>query len=212
MSANGFVSSLDAMATWVTRMALLNFLWLLYSLRGLFVAGIFPATVAALGIARKWLMDEQEVNIRKTFKEIYRRDFGSANGLGWILTIIGGVLYMNYQAINALQGEVLFIVPFAFYLVVFFYFLIVIWSFPLTAHYNASIFQQMKNAFVIGLTKIHISIATMVSLFAIVYFSLELPTLILFFLFSIGTLIWMAYAIRVFNKFDNKKIIETEVS
>lgn len=53
MHANGFVSTLDYIATWVARMALLNLLWFLYSLLGLLVAGVFPATIATLGVVEE---------------------------------------------------------------------------------------------------------------------------------------------------------------
>lgn len=204
MYANGFISSIDRIATWITRMALLNLLWVLYTLLGLIIGGVFPATVAALGIVRKWLMDEQDIGIWETFKDIYKQEFISANGLGWILNVIGGILYFNYRAIEAFQGQLSFIVPFAYYLLLFFFFLVIIWSFPLKAHYDAGILQLIKNALILGLTKIHISIAVLITLFAVAYLSLEVPTVTLFFLFSLSALIWFWFTFRVFVHLDNK--------
>ncbi|WP_339180095.1 YesL family protein [Oceanobacillus sp. FSL W7-1293] len=204
MHANGFVSTLDYIATWVARMALLNLLWFLYSLLGLLVAGVFPATIATLGVVRKWLMGEQDIKIWKTFRKIYKQEFTSVNGLGWVLTGIGGVLFLNYKAIEAFGRELSFIVPFAFYLLLFLYMVIVIWSFPLKAHYHAGIFQHIKNALVIGITKIHISIATIIALFAVAYLSLEIPTVILFFIFSLSALIWFWFSFRIFIALDKE--------
>ncbi|MBU8791306.1 YesL family protein [Oceanobacillus caeni] len=204
MYANGFVSTLDRIATWITRMALLNLLWVLYSLLGLLIAGVFPATIATLGVVRKWMMGEQDIKIWKTFRKIYKQEFTSGNGLGWVLTGIGGVLYLNYKAIQAFGGQLSFIVPFAFYLLLFLYTIIIIWSFPLKAHYHAGVFQHIKNALVIGITKIRISIATIITLFAVVYLSLEIPTLILFFIFSLSALIWFWFSFRIFITLDRK--------
>src|SRR5699024_398229 len=106
MKGNRIVSLLDTILTWITRLAFVNFLWILFSILGLFVGGIFPATIAALGVSRKWLMSERDIPILKTFKELYRRDFVASNILGWILTLIGILLYINFRVILNLEDEV----------------------------------------------------------------------------------------------------------
>lgn len=208
LSANGIVTTLDKIMHWVTKLAFLNFLWIAFSILGLFVAGAFPATVATLNVSRKWIGGEQDLKIWKTFKGTYRQEFFSANILGWLFTLIGLVLYFNYRLLAASQGEVLFIVPIAFYIVTFIYIFIVIWTFPLLAHYQASIMQHLKNALVIGLTKIHISIAKVIVIFSVLYLSLELPVLIPFYTFSICSLVWIWLSMHVFSQLDNRSVSE----
>ncbi|MBP1969284.1 putative membrane protein YesL [Virgibacillus natechei] len=208
MNANGVVTSLDKIMHWVTKLAFLNFLWIVFSIFGLFVAGVFPATVATLNISRKWIGGQQDIKIWKSFKSIYRQEFISANLLGWLFALIGLVLYFNYRLLAASQGEVIFIVPFAFYIVIFMYILTVIWTFPLLAYYQASIMRHLKNALVIGLTKIHISIAKVIVIFSVLYLSLELPVLIPFYTFSICSLVWIWLSMHVFSKLDNRSISE----
>jgi len=205
MHVNGFMSTLDRIANWISRMALLNLLWMLYTLRGLIVGGVFPSTVASLGVVRKWLMGEQDIKISETFKKNYRQEFLSSNILGWVMTGIGVILYLNYQVMVASPHEVHFIIPFAFYLILLIYLLVLIWSFPLMAHYEASVFQHMLNALVIGFTKMHKSIAVLVSLFSLTYLSLEFPAAIVFFLFSLSSLIWFWFTLSVFKTLDDKK-------
>ncbi|BDG36084.1 DUF624 domain-containing protein [Saccharococcus caldoxylosilyticus] len=41
---------------WITRLACINILWMLFTLAGLIVFGIAPATVALFTIVRKWLV------------------------------------------------------------------------------------------------------------------------------------------------------------
>ena len=72
MKGKQIVTSLDRILQWIMRLAVVNGLWILFSLFGLLVGGVFPATVAALGLSRKWILGEQEVKIWKTFKQIYR--------------------------------------------------------------------------------------------------------------------------------------------
>lgn len=205
MYVNGFMSILDRIANWISRMALLNLLWMLYTLRGLIVGGVFPATVASLGVVRKWLMEEQDIKIWETFKKGYSQEFLSSNILGWVMTGIGMILFLNYQVMVASPQEVHFIIPFAFYLTILIYLFVFIWSFPLMAHYKASVLQHMINALVIGFTKMHKSIAILVSLFSILYVSLEFPAAIVFFLFSLSSLIWFWFTLSVFKSLDDKK-------
>ncbi|WP_405096689.1 YesL family protein [Oceanobacillus sp. FSL H7-0719] len=203
MYANRFITSLDRIAVWITRIAFLNILWISYTLLGLIIGGIFPATIAALGVVRKWLMGDEEIKVWETFRRIYKQEFISANGLGWILSVIGAGLYLNFKIIEAFQGQLNMLIPFAFYLTLFFYLLIVVWSFPLKAHYEAGIFRTIINALILGLTKVHISVIIIISLFAITYFSLEVPAFILFLLFSLSALIWFWNAFRVFKTLDS---------
>ncbi|WP_404455485.1 YesL family protein [Virgibacillus necropolis] len=204
MNGKGVVSSLDFILQWIMRLAIVNLLWILFSLLGLIVGGVFPATVAALGVSRKWIMGDQEIKIWQTFKHIYRQDFISANILGWLLSIGGGLLYANYRVIASSAGEIFFVIPFAFYLVVFLYTIIVIWCFPLLAHYQANWFHHIRNALIIGLTKIHYTIASGVFVIGVTYFSLEYPGVLPFFSISIMTVGCMWFSMQIFKKMDNR--------
>lgn len=208
MHVNGFITSLDRIAIWITRMVHLNILWILYTLLGLVIGGIFPATIAAFGVVRKWLMDEQDIKVWETFRVIYKQEFLSANGLGWILSVIGVGLFLNFKMIEAFQGQVNPIIPFVFYLIIFLYLLIVVWTFPLKAHYEASILRTIINALILGLTKVHISIIILIFLFAITYLSLEIPMLILLSLFSLAVLVWFWNALRIFRVIDHNKNLQ----
>lgn len=203
MDGKQIVSSLDRMMYWIMRLAILNGLWFLFSILGLFLAGVFPATVAVLGVARKWIMGNDEIHIFQTFKEIYKQEFKNANLLGWILTIMGIVLYLNYRVMLN-TADLLFIIPFAFYLLVFFYSIIVVWSFPLMAHYEAKWHQHVKNAFIIGISKIHYTLLLGMVIFIVHYISLKIPAFILFFSIATGLSGCMWVAMQVFNKLDKR--------
>ncbi|WP_408011396.1 YesL family protein [Pseudalkalibacillus sp. A8] len=202
MNGKQIVTTLDLILRWIMRLAAINVLWFFYSLLGFFVGGVFPATVAALGVSRKLLNGEQDIKIWRTFKQIYRQEFASANILGWLLSVVGALLYLNYQVIVNSAGEIIFVIPFIFYLVLFFYIIIVLWSFPLLAHYHATWFQQIKNALIIGLTKIHYTFASGLVVFAVMYFSLVYPGVIPFFSISVAALGCMWFSMRIFWKLD----------
>ncbi|WP_082233004.1 YesL family protein [Halobacillus massiliensis] len=205
MNVDNIVKNLDKLLMWITKLTLLNMLWFLYSVLGLVVGGVFPATVSALGVAKKWLAGEREIKTHLMFKEIFKREFKSANKLGWTLTIIGILLYINYRLIDNDQGQLSILVPAAFYIIVFLYLLITLWSFPMLTYYQTTTFKYIKNSLVIGLTKLHISLAIGVLLFAVTYHSLNIPVLFLFFYISSCAIGWMWLAIRVFTAIPAEK-------
>jgi len=204
MNAKQIVSSIDLILYWVTSLAFINVLWILFTLRGLVVGGAFPATIAALGVSRKLILRDSEVKIWQTFKQVYREEFLQSNILGWFLSIIGGLLYINFRIISKSAGDFAIVTPFAFYFVLFFYSIIVIWSFPLLAHYKATWFQHVKNAFIIGLTKFHYTFAIGLLAFTVMYFSLEYPGLVPFFSISVFAMGGMWFSLKIFSKIDQK--------
>ncbi|WP_226037213.1 YesL family protein [Aquibacillus saliphilus] len=203
MKGKQIVTSLDLILQWIMRLAFVNVLWILFSLMGFVIGGVFPATVAALGVSRKWIMGQHDIKIWRTFKQIYRQEFIGANKLGWLLSVIGGLLYLNYRVIINSAEDIFFIIPFAFYLLLFFYIIVVIWSFPLLTHYQASIVQHIKNAIIIGLTKIHYTIVSGFVIVLTMYLSLSYPGIIPFFSFSIVSLLCMWFSMQIFSKVDN---------
>ncbi|MBT2757034.1 YesL family protein [Mesobacillus foraminis] len=202
MNGKQIVTKLDALLQWIVRLVLLNILWILFSALGLFAAGVFPATAAVLAVARKWVMGEQDIKIWSTFKQVYRQEFLAANSMGWILSVIGAILYFNHQVMTSHIQEMSFVVPFAFYFIVFFYTMLVIWSFPLLAHYKANWHQHFKNAIIIGLTKIHYTIVCGAVVFAVLYFSLSFPGLLPFFTISTIGVGCMWLALQIFSQLD----------
>lgn len=214
MNAQRIVNTLDKIFTLVMRLAAVNALWFLYTLKGLIVLGFFPATLSALKIFRKWRLGEFDLPIWKTFKQEYRTEFAKSNAIGWILTIAGIVLYLNYLAIQSV-GSVSILSHVAFYLLIFFYLTLVIWSFPQLAHYDGKISHFFKNAVIIGFGQIHYTIAVMAYIFAVLYVSLKFPGLLPFFSMSAIAFGWIWISMGLFQKNErkmNNQLISGEVN
>jgi len=205
MNGKQIVTKLDYLLHWIVRLVMLNVLWIVFSVCGLVAVGIFPATTAVLGVARKWQMGEEDLKIWNTFKQIYRQEFLASNMMGWILSIVGIILYLNYQALSILGDEIVFYVPFAFYFIVFFYTILVIWSFPLLTHYKATCLQHFKNGIIIGLSKIHYTILSGTVIFAGIYFSLSYPGVIPFFTVSVIGMGCMWFSLQIFRQLDGQQ-------
>lgn len=202
MDGSQIVLSLDRILRWIVQLVAINLLWFYYTMLGVFIGGVFPATVAALGLSRKIIMGEADVEKKKLFKQIYKEEFLRANLMGWLLTIIAGILYINYYAIVNSSEELLFVFPFTFYFILFFYLIVVIWVFPLLAHYQTTFFGYIRNAVIIGLTKIHYTLASGSVIFLVVYFSLDFPGIIPFFSISVIAISCMWIAMLIFENLD----------
>ncbi|KPC99769.1 hypothetical protein LR69_02005 [Geobacillus sp. BCO2] len=71
---------------WITRLAYINLLWLVFTVFGLVILGIAPATVALFTIVRKWLLfHDHDVPVLKTFVRTYKGEFWRANRIGLLL-------------------------------------------------------------------------------------------------------------------------------
>ncbi len=205
MFGQQFVGSLDRILKIILQVAWLNLLWILFTLLGVVVAGFFPATTATISVARKWVQNKEEIAVFKTFKQFYKKEFLKSNIIGWILTAMAAILYVNYQVLIQLGDQVSIIVVFAFYFVIFLYSILVIWIFPLLSHYQSSIKQYFKNALIIGITRMPITILIGITIFFILYMSLRLPTMLLFCTVSLISLSLAFFSMRVFEKIDNNQ-------
>lgn len=203
MSSQNIVNSLDRLFTWITRLVVLNLLWIFYTIIGLVVGGIFPATLSVLKIFRKWIIGEEEVPLWSTFRQEYRRDFIKSNIIGWILTLAGMILFMNYLVIKSTEN-ISVLIPVAFYILIILYINVLIWSFPQLAHYNGEIKVFLKNAIILGFGKLHYTIAIIIYLFIVMYISLSFPGILPFFTVSIGAFGWIWLSMNLFQKMDLK--------
>ncbi len=205
MFGQQFVGSLDRILKIILQVAWLNLLWILSTLIGLVVAGFFPATTAAISVARKWVQKKEDIAVYSAFKQAYKKEFIKSNIIGWILTAMATILFINYQALLQLGDQVPIIVVFAFYFVIFLYSILVIWIFPLLSHYQSSVKQYFKNALIIGIKRMPITILIGIIIFGILYMSLRLPTMLLFCTVSLISLSLAFFSMREFEKIDNKQ-------
>ncbi|MFC6465741.1 YesL family protein [Marinilactibacillus sp. GCM10026970] len=200
---------LDITLTLIVNLCKLNLLWITFTLLGAIIAGIYPATTAALMVSRKWLLTKDYTVSVKEYFSLFKEEFVSANKSGILFTIAGLILFLNYNLLASSTLILPIIVPIAFYILLFSFITTLIWFFPLYVHRENSLLKQVRNAFIIGVLKIPITIIQMLSLFMLLYISLALPTMFLFFTFSIVVVFWMKWGLKgilstKFKSFENK--------
>lgn len=199
---------LDLTLSFIINLFKLNLLWMGFTILGLGVAGFFPATLAALKVTRKWLLTKDNSITTKEFITYMKVELISGNIIGYLLTIVGIVLYVNYQLLAQMSGNFSIIIPIAFYLILFLYTTTVLWVFPLYIHRENKVFKTIKNALIIGILKLPITFALMSLIFILFYFSLAMPTMLIFFTFSILFTVWMQWSLKGLNriKFTNENL------
>src|SRR5690606_34729027 len=103
--------------------------WLLFSLLGLVILGIFPATASMYTVIRKWLNNE-EVHTFRVFSETYRKEFMQTNKIGWLLALMGLILYLDFIFLGNMQGIFFNILAFILLPITFIYFSVLFFISP----------------------------------------------------------------------------------
>jgi uncharacterized membrane protein YesL len=152
MDATGVTGKLYHACQWITRLAFLNLLWLVFTGVGLFIFGAAPSTVAMFTIIRKWLQGEKELPIFRLFLEIYIKEFWASNRLGLVLMVVTFVLFVDWVLIGSVQGILYPILTGCLIGVAFLFSIVMLFIFPVYVHYEYKTFQYIKVAFLLGIS------------------------------------------------------------
>jgi len=199
----GFALKYYRFTVWVVRLVYVNLLWILFTVIGLGVLGIMPATAAMFAVVRKWLRGEDDFPIFTTYKDAYKEEFLKANLLGYILAIIGYILYLDIQIMQLQEG--LFFQFFTYLVIVIFvfYFITLIYAFPMFAHMDLKIRDYLRWSLILGVTHPIITIFILIGLGIIYLFTIRLMP-ILFILLGLPLVAFVVSwgAKKIFDKLE----------
>lgn len=205
MQMGGFTGGLFRFSEWAMKLAYLNILWILFSILGLGVFGVMPATVATFTIARKWLKLEEDIPIGKTFFSTYKKEFVKSNTIGFILAIIGMILYVNYQYLQVIENPIIHIVVVSLILMMsIFYGILILYIVPVYVHFDLKLSQYFKYALMIGIMNIHLTIIMVVTIYLLYLFLIFIPGLIPVFVISLLALVIMGISYYAFLLLEKK--------
>lgn len=205
MQMGGFTGGFFRFSEWAMKLAYLNLLWILFSILGFGVFGIMPATVATFTITRKWLKQEEDLPIGKTFFSTYKKEFLKSNVIGFILAIIGMVLYVNYQYLDVIKNPIIHIVIVSLILMMsIFYGILILYIVPVYVHFDLKLSQYFKYALMIGIMNIHLTIIMVVSIYLLYLFLIFIPGLIPVFIVSMLALVIMGISYYAFLLIEKK--------
>ncbi|QGH33698.1 DUF624 domain-containing protein [Gracilibacillus salitolerans] len=195
---------------WIAKLALLNMLWIMYSLCGFLVFGLFPATVALLMVTRDLKRNNQK-GIRASFLQYFVNNFIKANAYGFFIAIVN-ICLISLTFKSAHQFSVIISVP--IFVITVLAFLISLFLLPVFTYFKASFVNHLKLATIIALGHPVVSFVlfSLFSLnFGIIFYSrilIAYPILFLFFMVSVSAYLVTVVLMPVFGKFSTTTDIE----
>ncbi|WP_099157007.1 YesL family protein [Virgibacillus ndiopensis] len=195
MEMNRLMGWIYQFCRWITTLAYINILWITFTLIGIVFLGFFPATVAMFTVVKKLVIGETNIPISKTFWQSYRTEFWKINCLGFILLLIGIILYVDL-AIFSNREHFIYLVHRVGLIAIFLIFMVFcMFIFPIYTHFDLKFSQYFKRTFaIIFLVPIR-SLGMILSAIGLYFVMLKLPGLILFFSGSVLSFVctWIAY-------------------
>ena len=197
--------SIFKLTEWVSRLALLNLLWIGFTLVGFVIFGFFPATVAMFSVIRQWLRGRTDLPLFRYYFQAFRAEFFKANGYGLLIMLLGLIVYADliFLSVNPSPNRLLFQVP--LYLFLLFASLTLLYLYPVYVHYKLDFFKIIKQAFLIMLIHPFQTIAMVLGIATTMLVMYFIPALIIFFSGSFTALIIMATCYHAFLKIEQKQ-------
>jgi uncharacterized membrane protein YesL len=199
----GFMRGFYNISEWIMRFAYVNILWIFFSLLGLIMFGFFPATTAMFAVIRKWVLKQPEIPVFQTFWFTYKSEFLKSNLLGLFIIIFGYILYFNINIIEATMIPTLKLLYIPNLIVISFFLLTLIYIFPVFVHFDVSLVQVLKNAFILMVTNLMATCSMGILSGFLWFIFLKFPGLIPFFSGSFIAFLLMWLSNAVFVKVSN---------
>ncbi|QXE00605.1 YesL family protein [Terribacillus sp. DMT04] len=189
---------------WVTRMAYVNILWLLFLLPGLVLFGFFPATTALLHVMQQWLQGKTDFPIFQTFLTTYKKEFLNSNKLGYIFVLLGYILYLDFLFLTSAANGAALYLTIPYLVLTCLVGLTSLYAFPMLVRYEMNPMQIVKRAFFMIMLNPGQTFQMCVAVGGISAILWYFQGLALFFSFSILALIIMMPAVRAFERTEQK--------
>lgn len=165
----------------IWNLILLNILWLLFTVLGLGLFGIFPATVAVLAIQRNWIQKKDTLSLFKEFWKYYKADFKNANFFGLFVWVFVYLFYIDWKFVQTIDEGYSLVGYIILLSILFIFSLILIYLFPLVVHYNIGFGKAAKTALLLALLNPIHSIGIIVTCIFIYMLFTIIPSFFLFF-------------------------------
>ncbi|WP_172370417.1 YesL family protein [Sporosarcina jiandibaonis] len=212
MRTEGLFGGLYIITEWATRLAVTNLLWLFFNIPIIFVGlnllftdttgefiffsaiimimlpfFFFPATTAMFAVVRRWVLNEEDIPLVRSFWKYYKENYVRSMLGGFVIVLIWAILLIDYFYFVNFVNEFL---KYFFYALFFFVAMFTIHFFSNTVHFQTKLQISLKNALYMTLKNPIISLVVTLMNIIIVIISLKIaPFLILFFTASIITCI-----------------------
>lgn len=190
--------------TWITRLLYLQLLWIGFSLVGLIVGGLFPATFTLFGVSRKLMRENPDIPLFKTFLEMFKQSFFKANILGYFMFLFAYSLYFYYVWFSQIPGTFSTIGLVILGIMTFLFIAVGLFIMPVYAHFDVGLIGVVKHAALTAISHPFYVIGMMVVLIVAWFLFAFLPAL--FFVIGTSTSVYllMFIANMAFNNIERK--------
>lgn len=135
----------------VTKLLALNALWVVFTLLGLGIFGVMPATLAMFSVTRKWAIGETDIPMFQTFWETYKKEFLKANGYGLIFTVTVYLLLVAYGILGTQTGAPYILSGYIILGLLLLMLIGITYFFPIYVHFSLRPLEYLKWPLMIGL-------------------------------------------------------------
>jgi len=188
----------------IMRLAYVNLLWILFTILGLGLFGVFPATIALFAVTRKWVMGDRDIPVFSTFWQTFRKEFLKSTLLGLVLFVIGYIIYVDLALLPT--GGFLDVVRWGLVVCGLLYIIILFYIFPLYVHFDWKNRLYIKYALLLGASHPHYTFLMLIGIGALYYIVMSIPGLLPFFSVSILAYIMMWTVYQIIKNMEKKQI------
>ena len=146
----GFIPFVTRTGEKIANLFLMQLFFILYSIKGAIVLGVFPSIAAMTRTFIDWFILEDAIQIHPTFKDNWSKHFKKANLVGYTLLLAFGFLYFDLRineqfiqspALHTLLLVILFILGF-----------LTVYAFPILVGHALSYKDIFKQSFFVALS------------------------------------------------------------
>ena len=199
------IDSIYSISNWILRFLYIHLLWMVFSLLGLVIFGVFPATVSLFAVTRKWLLGETDLPIFATFLSVFKQEFMKSNLLGILLSFGGLVLYADLLALQHTSIPFLQYLYFPVLFIALLYACSILHFFSIYVHYELKGLHIIKNALLFTLAMPLAGLKLVGGLLVIVYLFITFPGSIILFGASVPAFYMMWISLKTFTQYEQKR-------
>ena len=195
------MSNLYSLTEFITRLAYLNLLWILFSLGGLIIFGIAPSTVALFAVIRKSMIHkDKEFSVFKEYFGIFKKEFLRSNILGIFLGVFVVLIWINFNILKTITviPNILLVSFFAFLLVICL--VIFLYVFPVYVHFDITLKKVISTSLILGVGNFFYTLFMVLGLYIIYRILLFIPGIIPFLGTSMYVYFVMWLSLKVFGR------------
>jgi len=202
--AQGWKSAFVRFTEWFSRIAYINLLWIGFTLLGLVVFGFIPATVAMFAVMRKWQKGNLNEPVLQSFWNFYRKEFAKSNSTGFVIVIIGYILYADIFILNFDDSLTMQIVKLLLYILAFVYLMILAFFFPVYVHFDMKWYQYLKMVTLMVFAAPLQAVLMLLIGYGMFFVLAKMPILMLFLLGSLISYVWLLIALPTFTRLEQR--------